>query len=153
MLVFRFARWRHINDLTGAGGMYASGRWHEKGTRILYTSQTFSLAKMEVLANAQTLPRDYWYLVLEIPDDVPIREIEREGLPANWNAFPHAKELISFTDDWIKDGTCLVMKFPSVHSLYESNFLINPLHPQASQLKVVETGAHAFDKRFGKGVG
>jgi RES domain-containing protein len=150
MLVFRFAKEKHIKDLTGTGGLYGSGRWHEKGTRILYTSQTFSLAKMEVLANAQTLPRDYWYLVLEIPDDVAIREIERKELPANWDAFPHPKEMTSLTNAWIKEGVELVMKVPSVHSLYESNFLINPLHPQASQLKVVEAGPHTFDKRFKK---
>jgi RES domain-containing protein len=153
MLVFRFAKEKHIRDLTGTGGLYGSGRWHEKGTRILYTSETFSLAKMEVLANAPTLPRDYWFVVLEIPEEASYWEVKREELPANWNAFPHPKELISFTNNWIADGTSLVMKVPSVHSLYEFNYLINPLHPQASLVKIVECGPHKFDKRFGKEVG
>lgn len=102
MLVYRLAKKEYIQDLSGTGGLYGSARWHETGTRILYTAQTLSLAKLEILANTKQIPHNYAILVLEIPDHLPVKELLLPDLPGNWKAFPHPKELISFTNNWIK---------------------------------------------------
>ncbi len=148
MLVYRLSKAAYIRDLSGTGGLYGSGRWHQKGTRILYTSQTLALAKLEVLANTPLLPRHYALLVLNIPDNIARRVLMAAQLPPNWRHFPAPKALVAFTDDWIAEGRCLVMQVPSVHSPYEVNYLINPLHPEASRLEVVEVLPHDFDERL-----
>jgi RES domain-containing protein len=148
MNVYRLSKSLYIRDISGTGGLYGSGRWHEKGTRILYTSQTLSLAKLEVLANTKQIPRNYSLLVLHIPDDLEYPELLIQDLPPNWNSFPHPAELVAFTNQWISENKYLVMKVPSVHSPFESNFLINPLHPQAGRLTIVDILPHAFDERL-----
>lgn len=52
MLVYRIGNSQRIRDLKGTEGLYAAGRWHQKGRLILYTSSSISLAKLEVLANS-----------------------------------------------------------------------------------------------------
>ncbi len=148
MHVYRLSKADYIRDLTGTGGLYGSGRWHQQGTRILYTSQTLALAKLEVLANTQRIPRNYALLVLDIPDDIARKVLRVSELPPHWNHFPHPKALVAFTHDWIAEGRYLVMQVPSVHSPFEVNFLINPLHPEAARLQVVEVLPHDFDQRL-----
>lgn len=148
MIVYRLGKTEFIRDISGTGGLYGSARWHEKGTRILYTSQTLSLAKLEILANTRKIPRNYAILMLEIPSHIACKELFIRDLPPNWNQFPHPKELVTFTNDWIKENKFLVMKVPSVHSPFESNFLINPLHPQFDDLKILDVIPHEFDQRL-----
>lgn len=148
MIVFRLAHEKYNTDLNGTGGLYGSGRWHDKGTRILYTAETFSLAKLETLANSTFIPKNYAVICIEIPDDIIIKELTVEDLPDNWASFPHPKELKEFTKDWIMENHHLVMRVPSVHSPYEWNYLINPLHPDHRRLTIVENKPHPFDLRL-----
>lgn len=148
MLVYRLAKEKYIHDLQAMGGLYGAARWHETGTRVLYTAEVFSLSKLEVLANSEELPKNMAVIVIEIPDDVSIKELKAEDLPANWDSLPYLPELQQMSKEWIKENKHLVMKVPSVHSPYESNYLINPLHPDHGRLKVVEVKEHIFDKRL-----
>ncbi|QMU27846.1 RES family NAD+ phosphorylase [Adhaeribacter radiodurans] len=148
MIVYRLAKKEYVRDLTGTGGLFGSARWHEKGTRILYTAGSFSLAKLEVLANTKSIPKNYHLVLIEIPDDISHKELTISDLPSNWNSFPHPKELVTFTEQWIKENKFLVMRVPSVHSPFEWNYLINPLHAEANRLKIIEDNAHEFDPRL-----
>jgi len=148
MIVYRLANRGYIMDLAGTGGLFGSGRWHDKGTRILYTSESFALAKLEVLANTKSIPKNYALIRIEIPDDIEHEELTIEDLPANWNTFPHPKELKAFTEEWIRENKYLVMRVPSVHSPYEWNYLINPLHLDAGRIKIIENRPHDFDTRL-----
>lgn len=148
MVVYRLAHRDYIMDLTGTGGLFGSGRWHDKGTRILYTAESFSLAKLEVLANTNSIPRNYALIRIEIPDDLEHKKLTIEDLPANWNSFPHPKELKVFTKDWISENKFLVIQVPSVHSPYERNYLINPIHPDIGRIRILENRPHDFDTRL-----
>ena len=148
MLVYRFAKQAYVWDLSGMGGLFGSGRWHEKGTRILYTAGSFSLAKLEVLANTKSIPKNFRSNIIDIPDDIRHKVLTVAELPCNWNSFPHPNELAAFTEAWIKENKFLVMRVPSVHSPFESNYLINPLHSEAERLKIIENSPHDFDPRL-----
>ena len=69
MLLYRLGQQPYIASTAGLGGLYSNGRWHEIGTPILYTSEHLSLAKLEILANAATLPKSFFLLTLEVPPD------------------------------------------------------------------------------------
>ncbi|GAA4386277.1 RES family NAD+ phosphorylase [Hymenobacter koreensis] len=122
MRLFRLAKGQYIADISGTGGLYASGRWHEQGTRILYTSEHLSLAKLEALANSPVLPRNYALLELEVPDDAPVKTVRAEELPVNWAALPYPQELALITRQWVEEGKYWLMRVPSAHSLGEWNY-------------------------------
>jgi RES domain-containing protein len=148
MLVYRVAHSKHIADLAGTGGLYTSGRWHALGTRLLYTSGTLSLAKLEVLANSLITPINQALLILEVPDDIPQAELKITDLPANWKNYPAPNELAALAAAWIRQNRHLVLKVPSAQAELESNYLINPQHPNHHRLQIVEILPHHFDPRL-----
>ena len=149
MQVFRIAPTKFIRDITGTGGLFASGRWHEKGIRILYTSESLALAKLEILANTCITPVDQSTLVLEIPDNVEIKVLLRSALPMGWENYPAPKELVAITNDWIQENKYLVLKVPSAQSEFDFNYLINPNHPDHRRLKILQViTPQKFDVRL-----
>lgn len=150
MRLYRFGFKKYINDLSGTGGLYKAGRWHHKGTRIVYFSETVSLAKLEVLANATRIPKSYRLLTVEIPEKTDIYEIEKSDLPTDWDTFPPNPETKHLTEKWIAENKFLLMKVPSVHSPVENNFLLNPQHKEADKIQIITIEPHQFDERLKK---
>ena len=149
MLVYRIGSHRRIRDLQGTGGLYVAGRWHQKGTRILYTSSSISLAKLEVLANSVgKIPRSMALITLESPDDAPMLKVEEKQLPQGWYHYPYSTQLIQITEQWLKDGADWIMRVPSAQSPTEFNYLFNPQHPMHAQLKIIEVREEKFDSRL-----
>ncbi|MBC6989928.1 RES family NAD+ phosphorylase [Hymenobacter sp. BT491] len=148
MLLYRLGKQARIRDLSGSGGLYAPARWHTKGTQILYTSEHLSLAKLEVLANASSLPQNYYALTLEIPDDASVRQVTVAELPANWQEIPYPQELAEISRLWILEGRYWLLKVPSAQAPSEWNYLLNPLHPDHVRLRIVSVEPHPFDPRL-----
>ena len=148
MKLYRFGKQPYINDLSGQGGLYHGGRWHQQGTPILYTAEHLSLAKLETLANSPVLPVNSFVLTLEVPDGTPAKCISPANLPAGWFRLPYPPELAAITEQWIREGKFWLMRVPSAHSPTEWNYLLNPLHSDHAQLRIVSIEPHPFDARL-----
>ena len=148
MRLYRFGKQPYINDLTGQGGLYHGGRWHQQGTPILYTAEHISLAKLEMLANSPVLPTNYFVLTLEVPAGTPAKLINPVDLPTDWFGLPYPPEVAAITEEWIREGKFWLMRVPSAHSPAEWNYLLNPLHPDHAQLRIVAIEPHPFDARL-----
>ncbi|MEM8970279.1 MAG: RES family NAD+ phosphorylase [Bacteroidota bacterium] len=149
MLVYRIGSHRRIRDLQGTGGLYVAGRWHQKGTRILYTSSSISLAKLEVLANSVgKVPQSMALMTLEFPDDAPTQNVVEKQLPQGWHHYPYLSLLGQTTGQWLSDGVDWIMRVPSAQSPTEYNYLFNPLHPWHDKLNIVEVKDAYFDPRL-----
>ncbi len=56
MVVHRLAKKKYAHDpLGGAGGLIVGGRWHHKGSRIVYCAQTLSLASLEFFVHFEVI--------------------------------------------------------------------------------------------------
>ena len=148
MLLYRITSPSYANDLQGTGCLYTNGRWHYKGTRILYTSEHISLAKLELLANSSVIPKNQVLVTIKIPENVLINDLSSQQLPDYWYQFPYPTVLADLTELWIKEGKFWIMKVPSAQSLTEHNYLFNPLHLQHSLATVANVEAIHFDKRL-----
>ena len=148
MRLYRFSPTQFADDLSGTGGLFSAGRWHRKGTRILYTSDCVSLAKLELLANSTLLPVDLSLLTLETPDAATCLSIVPEMLPENWQTIPYLPELAIIAEQWISEMKCWLMRVPSVHSPVEFNYLLNPLHPEHKTIHLISIEPHPFDTRL-----
>jgi RES domain-containing protein len=148
MRLYRFSPTEFAADLSGTGGLYSAGRWNRKGTRILYTSDCVSLAKLELLANSTILPNNLSLLTLEVPEQATIFTIDAGKLPKNWEIIPYLPELALLAEQWAKEMTHWLLRVPSVHSPIEFNYLLNPLHPEHATLKLISIEPHPFDPRL-----
>lgn len=141
--------------LSGEGARLFGGRWNPIGTPLIYASHTAELAALEYLVHyfEQKSTIDSPNLILatiQIPDS--ILTIELEDLPQNWNQTPAPHHLQSFTKQWLESKNYLTMKIPTVANPivtpYSYNFLINPLHPHISEVKVSAIQPFTFDSRI-----
>ncbi|WP_247235108.1 RES family NAD+ phosphorylase [Telluribacter sp. SYSU D00476] len=148
MLLYRITRDTYAYDLMATGCLYGNGRWHRRGTRVLYTSEHVSLAKLEVLANSLILPKNQVLVTIEVPNDATIQLLTPNLLPQDWWNFPYPDALADYTEEWIRAGDSWILKVPSAQSTTEYNYLLNPLHPQHNLAKVVGVEPVQFDKRL-----
>jgi len=134
--------------MSGAGGLYASGRWHSKGTRILYFSEHISLAKLEILVNASFLPKNMCMLTIAVAENLEVEVVEKKELPKDWNEYPYNDELKRITNFWLNRKKSAILKVPSSQSDIEFNYLINPLHKDTTKIKVIDKKKIDFDNRL-----
>ncbi|MEM9855957.1 MAG: RES family NAD+ phosphorylase [Bacteroidota bacterium] len=148
MTIFRVSSCRYIHDMSGTGGLYAAGRWHYKGTRILYFSEHISLAKLEVLASSTFLPKKMCLLSIELHSDVSIKTLNPNDIPHDWQLYPHPDILKKITHEWIGKTESFLLKVPSAQSTSEYNYLLNPLHPEMDKVKTKRVESISFDRRL-----
>jgi len=154
MYVYRIERTKYLNDiLSGKGAALCSGnRWNSLHTPMVYTSQSRSLAVLEILARViamELIPGDRMLVELEIPDRIKIEEITLAELPPNWNIFPPGEQTQVLGDAFIRKAKSAVCKVPSSLLEGEFNYLINPLHSDSKHIKQ----KHADELNFGRWTG
>ena len=148
MKVYRISKCEYISDLHGTGAAQYAGRWHSKGTYILYTSATASLALLESVVHISNIAvASYCMICLSVPED-KIKTIEEKELPDNWFVNPSPDVLKQIGDSFIKENKFLAARIPSAIMPEENNFLLNPNHKDFKKVSVVYTRAIPIDKRF-----
>ena len=150
MKVFRIAKTQNINDLSGIGARIYGGRWNHKGTGIIYTSESISLATVEYLVHVplSIAPTDLSLATLLIPDEITPKKITITDLPGNWREYPAPSRLAESGTNWAKANESLLLRVPSVVVEHEFNILINPLHPDMKHVTILQVERHKSDKRL-----
>jgi RES domain-containing protein len=150
MRVYRIARTSFVRDLTGAGARTYGGRWNHKGTPLIYTSGTRSLAGLEYLVHLpMTLePLDLSIATLILPDDPEMQEIPVSSLPRGWKEYPASLELADIGSDWVRTGGGLLLRVPSAVVQDEYNVLINPEHTDMNLIEIEDVRTFVFDERL-----
>jgi len=150
MRVYRIARKRHLNDLTGAGAKTYGGRWNHQGTAILYTSETRSLAMLEFLVHVSWMqaPGDLGLATLEIVNEIQPEILSAADLPEDWRLFPAPPKLADLGTGWVHSQRSLLLRVPSAVVEQEHNILINPGHSDIVRVTVLEVKDLEFDRRL-----
>jgi len=153
MRVYRIERKKYLNEtLEGIGASKSEGfRWNSKHTRIVYTSESRSLALLEIAVHLdlnEDLPGDRYFVEIEIPDDIRITELDISDLPENWDIKPPTTGTQYIGDDFVKSNVSAVLKVPSCIIHQEFNYLINPHHPDSTRIKVISKNKLLIDERF-----
>jgi RES domain-containing protein len=149
MVVYRIGKTKYAGDLTGEGARLNGGRWNNKLTACLYTSESRALALLEytVNVNIDDIPRALSFTTIEIPDG-SISEIKEEDLPGDWKAVPAPASTRAFGTDLLKAAKSLVLKIPSTVIANEFNFLINPAHPDHTSCRILDVKDFVYDVRI-----
>lgn len=140
---------RESSIFTGAGGLYVEGRWHPKGCRMVYTSESRALASLEIMVNVpdrRELGRHAWVIAsAEIPASLILRPAR---FPLDWRVIPSGDATRAFGKDWLDSAVSPALRVPSAVVLGEFNYLLNPLHPDFSKINLSAPQPFAFDARF-----
>ena len=137
-------------DLSGEGGLLSSGRWHSRGSRIVYLTDHPAAALLEVLVNLEVdpadLPQSYQLLAVDFADNTRSESIAPDQLAANWG------EQLQFTrnmgDAWLREKRTMLLRVPSAIVPFTTNWLLNPEHQNAASVRIGEIIRVPFDRRF-----
>ena len=151
MLLYRLVLPEHADTaFSGEGARRFGGRWNPKGCSVAYTSTHPSLALIELLVHLrpERMPKRLLLCAASLPDDIPMRYLRIGELPSNWAEIPGPPELRAIGAAWIEKRESLLLSVPSAVVPEESNILINPLHPQAKTMEILEPKPFRFDSRL-----
>ncbi|MGB7191164.1 MAG: RES family NAD+ phosphorylase [Acidobacteriaceae bacterium] len=146
MTIWRISRHK---DLRGVGGLRADGRWHYAGQPVVYLSESPSAALLEVCVHtaANDVPPEFTLLRIEGPDG-KVASVAAEKLPKNWRAQQDATR--DAGTRWLRAKESALLRVPSAIVPETTNFLFNPLHPDAKKFRVTEALRCPFDARIKK---
>lgn len=150
--------WRIVNArythqvFTGEGARREGGRWNSAGGPVVYLSAYRSLALLEILANARPASPDERYDFIEAWwDEALMQRLAERELPAGWRALPPPASTGVIGDRWIAEARSTVLAVPNAIIPAESNYLINPAHPDFRRIKIGKPETFVFDRRLLQG--
>jgi RES domain-containing protein len=133
----------------GEGARIFGGRWNSPGVRIVYTSQSLSLALVEVLVHLQESAVLIAYSSIRVEfDETLMTDVDPADLPPNWREFPAPPETRAIGDAWVADARSVVLRVPSAVVPVEFNYLVNPQHSDFGLLRVGPMMQFPFDPRL-----
>jgi RES domain-containing protein len=147
---WRIVKQRHTRvAFTGEGARRYGGRWNSKGVSVVYLAQSQSLAALEMLVHLDSGELLKYYVAIPLTFDARlVSSIDSSSLPKNWRAYPAPKRLQKIGDTWVSDGKSALLRVPSVIVPSESNFLLNPDHPDFDKLGIGAPLRFRFDPRL-----
>ncbi|MDY7007939.1 MAG: RES family NAD+ phosphorylase [Cyanobacteriota bacterium] len=151
LIVWRISHKKHINSVFKTEASTCSGgRWNSKGTSLIYTSATLSLATLETLVSMEieNFGNIFVSIGVKIPDNFPIKQVDENLLPHNWRDTSPPAILASIGDKWLTAKTTAVLKVPSAIIPQEYNYLINPLHPDFERISIYPPQSFTLDRNL-----
>ena len=147
MMLWRVSQHR---DLAGAGGLRAPGRWHERGMPVVYLAESPAGALLEacVHTSANDVPPNYTLLGVESDARVSLEHLDVGTLPADWIKRLEVTRQIGGA--WLREGRSCLLRIPSALVPATFNAMLNPLHADASRLRIKSVVKYPFDPRIKK---
>jgi RES domain-containing protein len=150
MRVWRLCRRPHAR-FDGEGARRFGGRWNLRGTAVVYTSATASLAVLEYLVNLEPedAPADLVLVPADLPDALAV-DVPLERLPADWRTAPAPEALARIGTEWARAGRSAVLSVPSAILPVERNYLLDPAHRDFAAIVVGRPQPFSLDPRTWK---
>lgn len=132
----------------GKGARRYGGRWNRKGVPVVYTAGSLSLAMLEMLVQDQPLRARYVTIAAEVPPGLDIERVDVDRLPADWRDPAALETLRTIGSEWAARLASAVLAVPSAVVPAETNYLLNPRHPDFGQIVIGEPQALVTDLRL-----
>ena len=134
----------------GEGSRLVGGRWNRRGTRMVYTSASLSLAALEILVHCDPslLPADLVAIPADIPVSLVIEPVDEGRLPSDWGRMPPPDALADLGSGWLDAARSPVLSVPSAVVPSERNYLLNPGHPEFTKISRGAPEPFSLDPRL-----
>lgn len=147
---WRITRKKYVKEaFSGKGAKTYGGRWNPVGFPMVYLAQSLSLAILELIVHLEDDSDISGFVAIPVTFDSALVQVAPSTqLPANWLNLPVSEQSQNFGKQWLEANQNLVLQVPSSVVPGENNFLINPRHPQFSQLKIGPPQPLHIDQRI-----
>ena len=140
---------RAADAFSGEGARLFGGRWNSAGVSMVYTAESRALAALEILVHVDAGELLEEYLCIPVSFDKRlVRALDFDDLPDDWRVNPQPVSTQQLGDRWAQGRRSVVLEIPSVLIPGESNYLINPAHPNFGKLKIAAPQPFEFDPRL-----
>ena len=134
--------------LSGEGARLYGGRWNSPGRAAVYLGDSLALASMELLVHLDNVAvlRAYRKMPLYIHEEL-VMHIKPAEMPPKWET--GSRNLTkSIGDWWLAQRRSAILQAPSAVVPGESNFIVNPRHPDFPTLKAGPISDFRYDPRL-----
>ncbi|MFT5337466.1 MAG: RES domain-containing protein [Sphingobacteriales bacterium] len=156
MELFRLTRSKYVADLSGFGAAKFGNRWNSEGVEVFYTASSRALAMAEVWAHL-SLPmflRDYVMVQMKWTGTKNnLQFVTPDQLEAGWDFHTPTRFTQLIGDTFVHNKTHAGLVVPSAVVPGDTNVVINPNHPVAQKLIIVDIHPFEFPKRLYTGLG
>lgn len=146
--------WRIVKEkrlaaaFSGEGAAKTGGRWNSRGVAVVYASATRSLAALETLVHLNP-PVMFNYRIIRLEfDESLVERLKLAALPNDWRAEPPPLSTRRLGDAWARALRSAILAVPSVIIPGETNYLLNPAHPDFRKIAIGQPAGFAFDPRL-----
>ena len=116
---------------------------------MVYLAESPAAAMLERIVHLSylngKLPRTYDLLEVEAAENLPVLNLDPSA-ESEWKQ--NAEITRALGDDWLAASASAMARVPSVIVPLTWNFLLNPLHPDASKVRIVSVIRERFDNRL-----
>ncbi len=151
MEVFRITHKKWSKQLTASG---FPARWNSGGVFIVYTAESRALAYLESVVHRGLADFSIPFIMMEIlvPDELKIKEISTKDLLSGWSEIGDLgyRKCQPIGDNWISRAESAILKVPSAIVVKESNYLLNPNHPDFIKIRIKSEEPFIFDDRINR---
>jgi RES domain-containing protein len=146
---WRIAKEKHsAAAFSGKGAFEFGGCWNSPGVSVVYTSSTKALAALECLVHLNP-PVKFRYVAFQVTIQNSLIEVLPEkDLPKDWQLEPPGPSTQQIGDLWVRQARSAALAVPSVIIPSETNYLLNPSHPDFIKISIGKAEAFAFDPRL-----
>ena len=117
---------------------------------VIYTAGSLSLAMLKLLVQDQPLQARYVTISAEVPPRLDIERVDIDRLPADWRDPAALETLRTIGSEWAARLASAVLAVPSAVVPTETNYLLNPRHPDFGQIVIGEPEQLVTDLRLSK---
>lgn len=135
---WRIVKNRYIDQaFDGEGARINGGRWNSPGYRAVYVSESRALATLEVLAGlGSEAPLSHYSLIGVRFAEELVTDLALAELPEGWDSTPPGPTSQTVGDVWLAEERSVALRVPSVVVPAESNYVLNPGHPDFRRVTV-----------------
>ena len=101
---------------------------------------------MHIDVDPEDLMEGLQYLEIEAPDNISLQILNSDALERDWRIDLQITRRAG--DQWLASGETALLRVPSVVAPATWNVLVNPQHPQAAMVRIVDIHRHSIDPRF-----
>ena len=147
---WRIVKAKHAaSAFSGLGAKTFGGRWNSPGTPLVYSAGSVSLAILEMLVHLQSHEILKHYVLFQLTfDDALVTHLNATSLPRTWKRYPAPRALQHLGDAWAAGATSPILRVPSAVVPAESDYLLNPTHPDFPRITIAPKSPLPFDPRL-----